>query len=213
MSHRKNSVLEGSEHARTFKAPNGLPGIDRAAHRCGSARGLVRRRKSLDLGGATLTFDTPVPPQTLATDATWAQTHATDATWAQPPATDATWLCQIAAAPLSERATVLEAIVVAQFKAWLLMSVVDDLPLEESYFELGLTSLGAVEIQQELVAGLGRPFDAASLYNNPTVGHLLRHLRAEVLPELFAPTVPVKAGTDLAAKEIVADILAKLYQS
>ena len=59
------------------------------------------------------------------------------------------WVEALARAPLSERGAVLEALVVAEFRAWLLMSDADALPLDESYFALGLTSLGAVEIQND----------------------------------------------------------------
>lgn len=141
---------------------------------------------------------------------------------------DAPWFQQLAAVPFSERATALEALVVAEFKAWLLMGDADVFPLDESYFELGLTSLGATDIQQRLVAGFGRPFDAASLFNNPTAGNLLEHLRSEVLTELFTSAQPVAAvavaprqypgeltpgGDGVTTKDLVDDILAKLYHS
>ena len=98
------------------------------------------------------------------------------------------WVQQLAGTPLSERGSALEALVTAEFRTWLLMDDSDTLPLDESYFALGLTSLGATEIQQRLETALGRHIDSTSLFNNPTVGHLLSHLRAEVLPELFAHT-------------------------
>ena len=72
-----------------------------------------------------------------------------------------------------------------RFRTWLLMTDADALPLDESYFALGLTSLGAVEIQERLESILGRRIDSSSLFNNPTIDHLLLHLRNEVLPEFF----------------------------
>jgi len=89
----------------------------------------------------------------------------------------------------------LEAFVATEFRTRLLMSESDRLPLDESYFELGLTSIGATEIQQRLEEVLGRRIDSSSLFNNPTVGHLLAHLRSEVLGDLFA-SAPVPAGAD-----------------
>ena len=95
------------------------------------------------------------------------------------------WVDSLAQAPLSERAALLEALVTGEFRTWLLMSDADALPLDESYFALGLTSLGAVEIQERLESILGRRIDSASLFNNPTIDHLLLHLRNEVLSEYF----------------------------
>ena len=75
------------------------------------------------------------------------------------------WVEALERGPLSERGATLEALVVAEFRTWLLMSEADALPLDESYFALGLTSLGAVEIQERLESILGRRIDSASLFN------------------------------------------------
>jgi hypothetical protein len=95
------------------------------------------------------------------------------------------WVTALGRAPFSERAAVLEALVVSEFRTWLLMSDADALPFDESYFALGLTSLGAVEIQERLESILGRRIDSSSLFNNPTIEHLLLHLRSRVLAEFF----------------------------
>ena len=95
------------------------------------------------------------------------------------------WVEALARGPWSERGATLEALVVAEFRTWLLMSEADALPLDESYFALGLTSLGAVEIQERLESILGRRIDSASLFNTPTIDHLLTHLRSQVLSEFF----------------------------
>ena len=95
------------------------------------------------------------------------------------------WIESLARAPLSERGALLEALVAGEFRAWLLMGDADSLPLDESYFALGLTSLGAVEIQERLESILGRRIDSASLFNNPTIEHLLLHVRSQVLAEFF----------------------------
>jgi aryl carrier-like protein len=141
----------------------------------------------------------------------------------------APWLQQLADTPLSERAAVLETLVAAEFRAWLLMSDADELPFDESYFALGLTSLGATELQERLQTMIGRRIDSASLFNNPTVRHLLTFLRIEVLPELFAvsshgqdgaaapPDVaadaPVFSGEQQSPKDLLNDMLKDLYES
>lgn len=100
------------------------------------------------------------------------------------------WIRQLAEAPSSERGAMLEALVVGEFRARLLMEDSEVLPPDQSLFALGLTSLGAVESQQRLEATFGRRVDSSSLYNHPTVDYLLTHLRTEVLADLFvrAPT-------------------------
>lgn len=126
------------------------------------------------------------------------------------------WVATLARAPLSERAALLEALVVTEFRAWLLMTDADALPLDESYFALGLTSLGAVEIQERLESILGRRIDSSSLFNNPTIGHLLLHLRSEVLSEFFqspANRQAAEPGGDERRhreKQLLADMLDEL---
>lgn len=122
---------------------------------------------------------------------------------------------RLAATPLAERGAVLEALVVAEFRSWLLMEDDDLLPLDESYFGLGLTSLGATEIKQRLEAALGRPFDSATLFNNPTVAHLLRHLRTEVLGDLFGEPPPDEPRSDRqsAEQDLLDDIFDELYRA
>lgn len=95
------------------------------------------------------------------------------------------WLQKLDKTPLSERGNVLQELVVEEFRSTLLFEESEPLPLDESYFALGLTSLGAVEIQERLEAAIGHRVDSASLFNNPTIGHLVSHLRNEVIPEWF----------------------------
>ena len=129
------------------------------------------------------------------------------------------WIQQLAEAPRSERAAMLEAVVVSEFRTRLLMSESEALPLDESFFALGLTSIGAAELQQRLEAVFGRRVDSSSLFNNPTIGYLLAYLRAEVLADLFvsAPAAPA-GGTESGAQpaspeELVNDLLSELYES
>lgn len=130
----------------------------------------------------------------------------------------APWIDMLSRLPASERRRVLEEQVVAAFRTWLHMTPADAVALDESYFALGLTSLGAVELQQHLEAQLGRRIDSANLYNNPTVGHLVDHLRDEVLPDLFpagdtAP-VPISAPTvDPTSRRFFNELLSDLYDA
>lgn len=139
------------------------------------------------------------------------------------------WIQQFIAAPLSERSSLLEACVESEFRAWLQMSESDALPRDESYFALGLTSLGAVEIQQRLEAILGCRIDSTSLFNNPTVGHLVTYLRSEALSEFFisvsvtrnssvarrddAATVSAVSDESPSPKQLFNDLLDDLYES
>jgi hypothetical protein len=129
------------------------------------------------------------------------------------------WVESLAQAPLSERSALLEALVVGEFRTWLLMSAGDALPLDESYFALGLTSLGAVEIQERLESILGRRIDSSSLFNNPTIDHLLLHLRNEVLSAFFqSPTARRADASDAderrqREKQMLAGVLDDLFES
>jgi acyl carrier protein len=96
----------------------------------------------------------------------------------------------LAALPRSERRDELESLVVAEFKTTLLMTAEDELPRTQSFFDLGLTSLGLTEVKQRLDALLGRAVSANSLFNQPTMAALIDHLCDEVLPELFADAAP-----------------------
>lgn len=126
------------------------------------------------------------------------------------------WLQELFDTPPSERRALLESLVVTEFKHELLMSKTDVLPLQESYFELGLTSLGAIDTRQRLERELGRPLDSAFLFNHPTVGHLVEFLTTDVVPELFPvaapdiPEAPQEAG--VSTKDLVNDVLKELYQ-
>jgi acyl carrier protein len=125
------------------------------------------------------------------------------------------WYQRLRGAPMSERAALLESLVAAEFRAWLLIEPHERLPLDESYFELGLTSLGATELQERFEQALGRRIESDSLFNNPTVGHLLAHLRQDVVPELFAtaaPTAPPEAPR-APPRDLVNNLLDELYES
>jgi acyl carrier protein len=113
--------------------------------------------------------------------------------------TVAPWLAMLRAAAPAERRGLLEDLVTAAFRRWLQMEDDEPVPTGESYFALGLTSLGAVELQQHLEQGLGRRIDSTRLYNHPTLAHLVSHLCEQVLPELFPPKVAAVSVTSAPA--------------
>lgn len=78
--------------------------------------------------------------------------------------------------PVNEREEALEEIVVTEFKAALLMTDEDELPFDQSYFDLGLTSLGLTDLKQRIERILDCEIDANTLFNNPTVEQLLTRL-------------------------------------
>jgi acyl carrier protein len=87
--------------------------------------------------------------------------------------------------PTAERREALETLVVGEVKAALLMTDEDELPLDESYFDLGLTSLTVSDLKQRLELMLGRELDGNLLFNSPTVQRVLDHLTEDVLSDLF----------------------------
>lgn len=84
-----------------------------------------------------------------------------------------------------ERFAALETIVVTEFKAALLMTEDEELPLDDSFFDLGLTSLGMTDVRQRLEVLLGRGIGSTMLFNNPTVDQLMDRLTTDVLADLF----------------------------
>lgn len=84
-----------------------------------------------------------------------------------------------------ERFEALELIVVTEFKSALLMTEDEELPLEDSFFELGLTSLGLVDVKQRLENMLGRGIDSTVFFNSPTVEQLMDRLTTDILADLF----------------------------
>ena len=78
--------------------------------------------------------------------------------------------------PRSELAEEIESIVLGKFRAVLLMDDSEDLPLDISYFDLGLTSLRLTEIRQSLEQLLDLSINVSVLFNEPTIDHLVDHL-------------------------------------
>jgi acyl carrier protein len=99
------------------------------------------------------------------------------------------------ALPRAERRDVLEAVVVEEFKSTLLMTEDEELPIDESFFDLGFTSLRITEAKQRLEELFGRPISANVLFNSPTVDELVDYLSSEVLADMFEPSAPARRAT------------------
>jgi acyl carrier protein len=93
-----------------------------------------------------------------------------------------------------ERFDALELIVVTEFKTALLMTEDEDLPLEDSFFELGLTSLGLVDVKQRLETLFGRGIDSTVFFNSPTIEQLMDRFTTEILADLFEVGGPDRTG-------------------
>lgn len=115
-----------------------------------------------------------------------------------------------------DRPAALLEMVAAEFRGVLQMMPQEVLPLEESFFDLGLTSLSVEEIKQRLESSLACRVDAEVLFNHPTVQHLVAHLQAGPLADLFSAAIPAPAAAGAADSEeqaLVGDMLARLYSS
>ena len=118
--------------------------------------------------------------------------------------------------PRTERRDALESLVVKEFRAALMMSEDEHLPLDQSFFELGLTSLRITDLKQTLEELVGREISANVLFNSPTVDELMAYLTGTVVADLFEarPVQPETAPSTAAPqKEAVADLLKDLYQA
>ena len=82
--------------------------------------------------------------------------------------------------PRSELTEEIETIVLKKFKVVLLMDDSEDLPVDVSYFDLGLTSLRLTEIRQSLEQLLDLSINVNVLFNQPTITHLVDHLTQAV---------------------------------
>jgi acyl carrier protein len=138
------------------------------------------------------------------------------------------WIGQLLGLPLSERAHLLEWLIEGEFRDWLQMDSSEALPRDESFFTLGVTSLGTVEMRERLEAALGRRIDTAVFYNKPTIRHLASHLRADVLRDIFAErsltqAEQAKSSTTAAGgaersddtavpRQVVEDLVASFYE-
>jgi acyl carrier protein len=140
----------------------------------------------------------------------------------------APWLGQLLGVPLSERAHLLEEVIEGEFRDWLQLDSSEALPRDESFFTLGVTSLGVVEMRERLEAALGRRIDTTVFYNKPTIRHLASHLRESLLGDIFAERSltqvnqakssttaaggAARSDDTAAARQVVEDLFASFYR-
>ncbi|MGO4614565.1 acyl carrier protein [Nocardia sp. 2YAB30] len=79
--------------------------------------------------------------------------------------------------PRWDRDVVLEGLVIQIFKDLLLMEKSDELPFDENYFDMGLTSLQLTEAKERIERTLECEIDTILLFNSPTITHLIEHLK------------------------------------
>ncbi|GGS25399.1 hypothetical protein GCM10010252_75590 [Streptomyces aureoverticillatus] len=93
--------------------------------------------------------------------------------------------------PAHEITEEIEALVEELFKDALLMDADEELPLQVSYFDLGLTSLRLTRIRQQLEEMLDLSINTNVLFNEPTVEQLVFYL-ADLLaaPSPADPSAP-----------------------
>ena len=123
-------------------------------------------------------------------------------------------VARLSALPRSERPRALLAAVEAEFRHTMLLADHEDVPLDQSFTELGLSSLGLMETKERLEAQLGASLDATVLFNHPTVRVLLDYLTTEVLGDLFtAPEAPAARASEPAPDrdDLIDDLLGHLY--
>ena len=122
---------------------------------------------------------------------------------------------RLAALPRSERRAALATLVVGELREVLQMEPTEALPLDESFFDLGFTSLSLEEMKQRLEETLGCHIDAEVLFNHPTVADLLAHLESGPLSTLFGGTDTrgSEQPDDDHEKSLVDDMMARLYQA
>lgn len=102
---------------------------------------------------------------------------------------------QLQALARSERLEVLESLVATEFKSTLFMADDEDLPEDESFFDMGFTSLLMVEVKERLEGLFGRELSATVMFNSPTLEQLLEYLTTEVLADFFGESANEVAGT------------------
>jgi acyl carrier protein len=100
-------------------------------------------------------------------------------------------VAELRALPRSERREALESFVVEQFKVTLLMPEDEELPPDESLFDLGFTSLRVIEAKNRIEAAIGQAVSANVLFNSPTVAALIDHLATTALADVLAAPTPV----------------------
>lgn len=123
------------------------------------------------------------------------------------------WL-RLESLPRGERRDALAEIVSGELRSVLQMEPAEALPFDQSFFDLGLTSLSVEETKERIEQHFGCRIDAQALFNHPTVADLLEHLEHEPLAPLFAGSAaaPAAAAPDATEKALVDDMLDRLFR-
>jgi len=125
-----------------------------------------------------------------------------------PPANEGMWMAALASESVEKRPALLESYVRRQ--------IADALGLEderapgprERFFDLGLDSLMAVDLKNQLQLRLGRTLRSTVVFDHPTLQALVNHLITDVVPSVFpmaAETTSV-AGNGAAPADGIDDL-------
>lgn len=98
---------------------------------------------------------------------------------------------RLAALPPADRSAVLTDAVAAEFRTALLMADDDEFSPTQNLFDLGLTSVRAVETRERLQAALGCDIAISDLFERSAVRDLVAYLAGGPLAELFPAAAPV----------------------
>jgi acyl carrier protein len=101
-------------------------------------------------------------------------------------------------------------VVVAEVRLALLLSPDEALPMDRSYFDLGMTSLTLMTAKQRIEAALGLAIDATELFDHPTVEHLIAHLGKSLGSDTAGQARPDQ--DQLEERELASALLAGLYR-
>lgn len=116
--------------------------------------------------------------------------------------------------PRPDRRAALESLVSDEFKRALLMSAEDELPVDENYFDLGLTSLRATEVKQRIEAEFGCELDTSLLFGSPTVKQIVDHIAGVALPDIFTATAAKAYFPSASAhRPLVDELIKDLYDA
>lgn len=141
-----------------------------------------------------------------------AQANAPDLS--RPPA-----LVRLLGTPRPDRRAVLAELVSQEFKRVLLMRADDELPLDENYFDLGLTSLKAAEAREHLETDLGCEMETSVLFSCSTVRQVVEHLADVILSDGASGSAadarkPVRGAEPAAEQRVLVDALLRdLYDN
>ncbi len=128
--------------------------------------------------------------------------------------TTRSWMDSLAAAEGEQRWTMLEQYLRETIATTVGLADADSFAARKRLFELGLDSLGAVELRNRLVQMLGRDLRSTLLFDYPTLAALLGHIGNEVLgwphqgAEPVAEVVAQVEALDALSDEALAALLA-----